>query len=77
MLRYATYRTQVYTVLAAATGLQATRLPAAALASLPGYFRAGLSPHDAADRLIACGPAPEPFPRPLPMENDDPTHATT
>jgi hypothetical protein len=44
MLRYATYRTRVYTVLAAATGLQATCLPAAALASLPDYFRAGLSP---------------------------------
>jgi hypothetical protein len=64
MLRYATYRTQVYTVLAAATGLQATRLPAAALASLPDYFRAGISPHDAADRLIVGGPSLETAPAP-------------
>jgi hypothetical protein len=68
MQRYATYRTQVYTVLAAATGLEATRLPAPALASLPDYFRAGLTPHDAADRLLTASPA-TPFPPRPPAED--------
>jgi hypothetical protein len=69
MLRYATYRTRVYTALAMATGIDPHRLPPAALSALPDHFRAGLSPHNAAGCLLTPGPAPTPFPRRLPEDS--------
>lgn len=66
MQRYAAYRARVFDRLSMATGLDARRLPPAALAMLPDFYRAGLAIDDAADRLADPGPTPEPFPhRPL------------
>jgi hypothetical protein len=50
-----------------ATGIDPHRLPPAALTTLPDHFRAGLTPHDAADRLLTPGRVP--FPRRLPEDS--------